>query len=275
VAGGGNDLNNVITGNAANNIINGGGGANTLIGGDGNDYYFVASSVDFIIEFASQGIDIAFSTARDYTLADNVEHLIVWGNGLNGTGNAGNNIIFGNALNNTLADGAGSDILVGGGGQDTYNLSVDNTTDTLYIGVGDSLVTGYDKANNFNLGTGLATPAGTDRLDLPTTLIASDTPAVGGAIAGSSITGASISNGIISFQGMGGVAIPATALTLSDALSYIQANITDRNTVAFVTGADTFVFQDAGDTDTLIDLVGVAATSVNTTGVGTGAVWII
>lgn len=235
VAGGGNDLNNVITGNAANNIINGGGGANTLIGGDGNDYYFVASSADVIIEFASQGTDIVFSTASDYTLADNVEHLIVWGNGLNGTGNVGNNIIFGNALNNTLADGAGSDILVGGGGQDTYNLSVDNTTDTLYIGVGDSLVTGYDKANNFNLGTGLATPAGTDRLDLPTTLIASDTPAVGGAIAGSSITGASISNGIISFQGMGGVAIPATALTLSDALSYIQANITDGNTVAFVT----------------------------------------
>ncbi len=274
VGGFGNNVDNVITGNTADNLLNGGGGANTLIGGTGNDYYFVSSTLDTIVENVGEGSDIVYSTAANFTLTANVENMVIWGTGLNGTGNAGDNIIFGGEFNNTLADGAGSDILVGGRGQDTYILSVDNTLDMLYISAGDSLVTSYDKAYSFNLGTSTSSSVGVDRLNLPTTLIAANTSAVGGTAIGS-ITGASINNGIISFRGIGGSVIAPAAVVLNDAIAYIQANITGTNTVAFVAGTDTFVFQDAGTADTLVDLVAVTATSINATGLGVGTVWII
>lgn len=274
VGGFGNALNNTITGNAADNLLNGDVGIDTVIGGAGNDYYFVDNTTDVITELVNEGTDIVYSTAVSYTLPTNVEHLVVWGAGLNGTGNASNNIIFGSALNNTLADDVGSDILVGGRGQDIYNLSVDNTTDTLYISAGDSLVTNYDKANNFSLGSSATSALGSDNLNLPTTLIAANTAAVGGSAVGS-ITGAAISNGIIHFQGAGSAVLNATSIVLADALSYVQNNIKGGNTVAFIAGGDTFVFQDAGANDILIDLVGVVATSVNNTGLGAGSVWVI
>ena len=50
--------------------------------------------------------------------------------------------------------------------------------------------------------------------------------------------------------------------------------MTDNNTVAFVVSGNTFVFQDGGVTDTLVELVGVSASSINTTGLAANAVWI-
>ena len=44
--------------------------------------------------------------------------------------------------------------------------------------------------------------------------------------------------------------------------------------MAFVAGTDTDIFQD-GVTDTLVELVGVTASSLNTTGLATGAVWLV
>jgi Ca2+-binding RTX toxin-like protein len=269
IGGGGNALNNIITGNAADNILNGGAGVDTVIGGAGNDQYFVDETNDVTTELGGEGSDIVFSTATNYALNINVENLIVWGAGLNGTGNAGDNIIYGNALNNTLTDGAGSDILVGGRGQDTYNMSVDNTIDTLYFNAGDSLVTGYDQANNFSLGT--------DRLNLPSTTIA--TNAIVNGVNAGTIMSHSISNGIISFGSTDSFTAPPVTITattnLANVLAYLQNNITGGNTVAFVANGSTFVFQDGGVNDTLIELVGVTASSINNTGLGVGSVWVM
>jgi endonuclease YncB( thermonuclease family) len=55
----------------------------------------------------------------------------------------------------------------------------------------------------------------------------------------------------------------------------LQTNITNGSTVAFVSGGDTYVFQDAGASDTVVQLVGVAATSVDNSGLAVGSLWIV
>jgi len=287
----GNELNNTITGNSNNNVIGGGAGVDTMTGGAGNDSYYIDVTGDRVVENASEGFDMIYSTATDYTLADNIEALIVWGAGLNGTGNAQDNYIFGNTyggspVNNILSGGAGNDILmgfdgadtyIGGTGQDSYNLTEQiAATDTIQIAAGDSVATVglMDKATGFTLGTNAVSSAGVDKLDLVSSNIAANAVSQNGTDAGAIQTN-SITNGIISFKGVGGATIAANALNLSDALTYLQTNINDGSSVAFVAGNDTYVFQDGGVTDTVVDLVGVIATSMNNTGLAAGAVWLV
>ncbi|MFN9600786.1 MAG: lectin-like protein, partial [Dolichospermum sp.] len=119
INGTGNAANNVITGNTANNILDGGAGIDTLIGGTGDDIYIVDSTTDTITENANEGIDTIQSSVT-LTLATNVENLTLTGTAaIDGTGNAGNNVITGNSANNTLNGGAGNDTLDGGASIDT------------------------------------------------------------------------------------------------------------------------------------------------------------
>ncbi|MFM6578809.1 MAG: pre-peptidase C-terminal domain-containing protein, partial [Dolichospermum sp.] len=121
INGTGNDVNNVFTGNSGNNTLNGCDGIDTLIGGLGNDIYIVDSTTDTIKEGANEGTDTIESSVT-YTIAAlaNVENLTLTGTAaINGTGNAGNNVITGNSGNNTLNGGAGNDTLKGGAGIDT------------------------------------------------------------------------------------------------------------------------------------------------------------
>ena len=90
------------------------------------------------------------SASTTTTLAANVENLLLTGNAaINGTGNAGNNVITGNSGSNVLNGGAGIDTLTGGIG-----------TDTFVFQFGQSLVANSDRITDFAIGT--------DKIDLLT-----------------------------------------------------------------------------------------------------------
>ena len=107
------------TGNADNNVLTGNSANNTLAGGLGDDTYVVNSTTDTITELAGQGTDTIKSSVT-FSLATAA---------INGTGNAGNNVLTGNSGSNTLDGGAGIDTLIGGLGNDVY--IIDSTTDTI------------------------------------------------------------------------------------------------------------------------------------------------
>jgi len=138
--GTGNQLNNILTGNSGNNVLDGQGGADQLVGGAGDDTYLVDNTGDVVTEAASEGIDSVQSSVT-YTLNANVENLTLTGaEAINGTGNAGNNILTGNSAANTLDGGAGDDTLLAGAGNDTLLGGMGN--DRLDGGTGTDAMTG-------------------------------------------------------------------------------------------------------------------------------------
>lgn len=125
--GGGNDT---LLGGAGNDTLDGGTGLDSMSGGIGNDTYVVDRSDDIVIEAAGEGLDTVNSTASQYTLADNVERLVLLAGAGDGTGNALDNELIGNDGANQLDGGTGADRMVGGLGDDTY---VVNSTDDVVV----------------------------------------------------------------------------------------------------------------------------------------------
>jgi len=134
--------NDTLNGGAGNDVLNGEAGNDTLIGGLGDDIYIVDSTTDVITELAGQGTDTVRSFVT-FSLAPlaNIENLTLAGIGaINGTGNAGNNVIIGNTANNLLNGGVGKDLLTGNSGSDRF----------VYQTLTDSLLANFDKISDFN-----------------------------------------------------------------------------------------------------------------------------
>lgn len=149
-----------LIGGAGNDTLDGGLGNDLMLGGIGDDAYVVNSIFDVAAENAGEGIDTVFSTAN-YTLGDNLESLVLFGDAIAGAGNDLDNLIIGNDANNILYGLAGNDVLDGGLGIDTLLggtgddfYSVDTTTDIIIENAGE----GFDlvaSTVNYTLGNNL------------------------------------------------------------------------------------------------------------------------
>ncbi len=154
VQGAGNALNNILTGNDLGNILSGGAGDDILSGGDGNDVldggtgsdlmsggagndlYQVDAAADQAMEAEGQGADTVHA-GIDYTLAANIENLVLTGNAIHGSGNTLDNVLTANNFGNTLSGEAGNDVLIGGAGNDV--LVGGTGSDAMSGGAGNDL----------------------------------------------------------------------------------------------------------------------------------------
>ncbi|WP_373504540.1 beta strand repeat-containing protein [Aestuariivirga sp.] len=129
----GNARDNTLTGLAGNDTMKGKSGNDTMVGGDGDDTYYVEQAGDVVTEASTvgSGTDTVISKLATYTLAANVETLVLAGrNDIAGTGNGDANTITGNAGWNKLDGGAGDDVINGLAGKDTITGGLGKDTMT-------------------------------------------------------------------------------------------------------------------------------------------------
>ncbi|NDY91499.1 calcium-binding protein [Ideonella livida] len=139
----------VLQGGTGNDTLAGEAGVDLLIGGGGDDIYTLDDDDDLVVERTSEGRDtVVYGVAGGaWTLAAQVENLILTGTALTGRGNALDNQLTGNAQDNLLQGDAGHDTLDGGAGADTLDggsgddlLFVDHTAEEVRGGDGDDTV---------------------------------------------------------------------------------------------------------------------------------------
>jgi Ca2+-binding RTX toxin-like protein len=130
--------NDILRGLDGPDLLDGGGGGDQMFGGLSNDTYIVNNSSDRVFETSNarpDSIDNVRSSVN-FTLGANVEHLVLLGSAVSGTGNNLDNGIVGNGVNNVLKGlggndrlngGIGADRMSGGTGSDTY--FIDNRRD--------------------------------------------------------------------------------------------------------------------------------------------------
>lgn len=135
-------LGDTLIGGDGNDSLDGGNGANSLIGGKGNDYYYIRSSSDVVVEKTDGGdadaMIVNFSAKLagkwdivldpDYVEPEgkqvfqfaNIENVTLTGSAHTSVlGSPNSDKIVGNFGNNTFDGGVGDDTLLGGGGADS------------------------------------------------------------------------------------------------------------------------------------------------------------
>ena len=116
LGGAGDDI---LFGGADNDYLDGGDGNDQYQGGAGNDQYLLGSSAELDKLIDDPGID-KVGASFDYRLGLHQEALFLLGSiGLTGTGNEGDNQLFGTAGTDILSGMAGDDYLDGGDGHDS------------------------------------------------------------------------------------------------------------------------------------------------------------
>lgn len=107
-----------LYGGSGDDYLVGDAGADYMAGGTGEDGYDVDDVADIVVEEGDEDYDYIDSTVS-YVLPDRVEELYLYGEGdLDGTGNGGQNWIWGNDYVNNLFGLAGDDGLYGEDGND-------------------------------------------------------------------------------------------------------------------------------------------------------------
>ena len=161
----GNALAQYLFGNAGANILDSGGGGDVMLGFGGNDRYFIRSAADRVVENVGEGSDRVLA-AVDHTLSagQEVEILSTTDNlgasGVDLTGNALGQYLFGDAGSNTLDGKGGNDVMLGLGGADSFAF-------TTAVGAGNvDRISGFDPSDDtilledavFGLATGSLNP---------------------------------------------------------------------------------------------------------------------
>ncbi|MGZ8422435.1 MAG: putative Ig domain-containing protein, partial [Nitrospira sp.] len=130
----GNDL---LSGTTGPDIFFSSNGSDTLVGGAGDDRYSIDfAGDDVIIENQNEGVDTVTGDMPDgYVLPDNVEQAEFSGRRI--TGNPLDNVITAGPASNTLDGGHGNDVLIGGFLRSTPVSRDDSGSDILIGGDGD------------------------------------------------------------------------------------------------------------------------------------------
>lgn len=122
-----------------------------LAGGLGDDTYSVGAG-DTVVEKAGEGVDTVRTWLQDYVLPENVENLVLEGDGwLRATGNDLDNMIAGNARSNVIDGGKGDDVLTGGGSDyQAGHLAPIGDTFVIRKGDGNDVITDFRPGANLN-----------------------------------------------------------------------------------------------------------------------------
>jgi beta-glucanase (GH16 family) len=119
-----------LTGGALNDVL-GGAGYDTLVGGDGDNQYYLSGLGNVIVQGATGTNTV--TTWMSYSLPDNVQNLVVTGDGLYAAGNRLDNLIkVGDTNNMTLYGAGGNNVLVGGAGADTFVVDATSGSNAIY-----------------------------------------------------------------------------------------------------------------------------------------------
>lgn len=137
---------------AGTTTIDGGGGADRMAGGPGDSVYIYDVAEDLAVEAPNGGFDSIISTAP-LRLPEHVEAVrLVGKEPLRAWGNEASNVLVGNEADNLLHAGGGNDQLDGGDGNDT--LIGDSGNDTLVGGAGNDLLVDDQGINLMQGGAG-------------------------------------------------------------------------------------------------------------------------